>query len=139
MANTEVPALIRLSETDLTLQSPHQDLRDRRIVDKNGDEVGDVRDLLLDQDHHEVRFLLVSSGGFLGIGEDTILVPVDAITEIAPDRVHVDLDRQHVAQGPTYDPTLVRQHDYWNRAYDYYGFLPFWAPGYRAPAWPGMP
>lgn len=139
MASQNTPELIKLSDTEFDLKDPNQDIRDRHVVDRQGDEVGDVKNLIVDKDEHRVRFLLVGSGGFLGIGEDTIMVPVDSITGIDTDTVHVDLDRDHVAKGPKYDPSMITEDDYWNAAYDHYGYLPFWSPGYRAPAWPGMP
>lgn len=139
MSKPRFPTLVKLSETDLPLKDPAQDLRDRKVVDKNGDEIGDVKDVLIDEDDQRVRFLLVGAGGFLGIGEDTIMIPADAITRINPERVQVDFEREHTAKGPRFDPALSTREDFWAGAYDHYGYLPFWAPGYRAPAWPGMP
>ena len=54
-----------------------------------------------------VRFLDVASGGFLGIGQDMTLIPVDAITAITEDEVRIGQTRENVADAPAYDPELV--------------------------------
>jgi len=63
-------------------------------------EVGHVDELLIDDTEKRVRFLRVAAGGFLGIGGQKFLIPVDAITAIAPDTVRVDRSRDHVAAAP---------------------------------------
>jgi sporulation protein YlmC with PRC-barrel domain len=130
--------IVSMNDTDLTLADPAEDVRGRTIVDVNGDDIGDVEDLMLDRDESKVRFLQVGAGGFLGIGEKKFLIPVDAITRIDDGHIFIDRAREHVIGGPEYDPTLVRDDtgDLWANAYSYYGYGPFWAPGYVSPAYP---
>ena len=138
MTDNNKASLETLGESDLTLANSDEDIRGRKVYDQSGQEIGDVNALMIDHDEARVRFLQVAAGGFLGIGEKTFLVPVDAIMEITDDYVQVDRTRDHVIQGPEYDPAMARDQgqDYWNDTYDHYGFGPFWAPGYRAPAFP---
>lgn len=135
MTSDQNPVLVRLSDTDLVLAGDAEDVRGRDVVDRNGEEVGEVDDLVIDPDERQVRFLQVGAGGFLGIGEDKRLVPVDAVTRIDDDKVHLDKDRTHVADGPGYDPDLVREQPktYYEDLYGYYGYAPFWTPGYVYP------
>lgn len=130
----DATALIDLEETDLTVADPAEDVRGRRVVDRNGKEAGDVDGLLIDEEERRVRFLQVGSGGFLGLGKKTRLIPVNAVTRVAEDDVHVDTTLDDIAMSPAYDPdltTLPRFGDY----YDHYGLPPYWAPGYVAPVW----
>jgi sporulation protein YlmC with PRC-barrel domain len=99
--------LLKLSDTDWTVADPAEDIRGRKVLDKQGEEVGDVDDLFVDQPEKRVRFLQVASGGFLGLGETKFLIPVDAITKISRDAVHINQMRQSVAGAPRYDPDLV--------------------------------
>lgn len=133
------PSLEPLSQSDLTVRDPAEDIRDRAVLDRNRDEVGTVQDLLIDTDEQRVRFLQVGAGGFLGIGEKTYLVPVDAITRIEDDGVHIDQDRNHVAGGPTYQPDLALTPDYVGDIYGYYGYAPYWGAGYAYPPYPFYP
>lgn len=128
-------ALTRLVDTDLTLASEADDIRGRAVLDRDGEEVGDVHDLVIDPTERRVRLLEVASGGFLGIGEKKLLIPVDAVTTV-DESVHIETAREHVAGSPAYDPELVQEPDYYQSVYDYYGYPPFWTPGYIYPGFP---
>lgn len=136
MTEQTTATLRRLSDTDLTVGDPGEDIRGRKVVDRSGEEVGTVDDLLIDDRENKVRFLRVASGGFLGMGETKFLVPVDAIAEIGEGAVRVDQSREHVAGAPQYDPDLVYDTGYYGGLYGYYGYAPYWAPGYIYPAYP---
>ncbi|MFC4852686.1 PRC-barrel domain-containing protein [Actinophytocola glycyrrhizae] len=131
----EAATLVRLDDTDLALADSGDDVRGRTVVDANGDEVGEVDGLIVDLDERRVRLLQVASGGFLGIGKQMVLVPVDAVTAV-DDTVHIGAEREHVARGPAYDPELVLDPTTTTGFYDYYGFAPYWSAGYMNPGFP---
>jgi sporulation protein YlmC with PRC-barrel domain len=131
-------ALHRLDDTNLTVADPAEDVRGRKVVDKAGEEIGKVEHLVIDDREHKVRFLEVGAGGFLGLGETKFLVPVDAIVRLDEDTVCVDQTRERVIGAPRYDPDLVRERD-WEDLYGYYGFAPYWYPGYAPGAFPYFP
>ena len=136
--DNKIATLLRLGETGLTVSFPEEDIRGRTVLDRAGEELGTVDDLLVDDVEHKVRFLQVASGGLLGLGEQKIMIPVDAISRITEDAVRVDQDRARVAGAPHYDPTITRD-TYWEEVYGYYGYGPYWAPGYTYPAYPFYP
>ena len=138
MTDQMTTQLETVGDSDLTLANSGEDIRGRKVLDQTGEEIGDVGALMIDRDEARVRFIRVAAGGFLGIGEKTFLVPVDAITAITDDHITVDQTRDHVVSGPEYDPGVVRDQgeSYWADTYAHYGYGPFWAPGYRAPAFP---
>lgn len=129
----ENPMLVRISDRDLTLPD-HQEIRGRLVVDPDGQQLGTVDDLLIDEDRRRVRFLEFRSGGFLGIGRDRVLVPVEAVTHIG-EEIHVDTTRSHVEGSPGYDPDLTPASpltDFAN-VYGYYGITPYWGHGVAHP------
>jgi len=134
VSDTRKRTLVKLGDTAHTVADPAEDIRDRHVVDRDGEDIGKVDALMIDEDEGRVRFLQVKGGGFLGIGDETVLIPVDAITRIEGDRVYVDQTRKHVAGGPRYDPELAEQPTYWENASSYYGYGAFWGPGYAYPA-----
>lgn len=138
MAAERHPVLVRLKDTDLVVAGEDADVRGRTMVDKDGQEIGKIDGLLVDPDEQQVRFLQVGSGGFLGIGEDKQLVPVDAVTAVEEDTVRIDQDREHVAGASVYDPKLEvpPEPDYVEGLYGHYGYLPYWSAGYRYPDYP---
>ncbi|MCI4042358.1 PRC-barrel domain-containing protein [Streptomyces sp. TRM75563] len=136
MAADKIPVLSKISESDQAVASVDEDVRGRKVVNRAGDELGKVGDLLIDEEESKVRFLLVEHGGFLGIGEKKTFIPVDAVTEITDDRVYVDQSREQMEGAPEYSPSLVEEPDYYGRVYDYYQLPPFWGAGYIYPGYP---
>ena len=86
----------------------------------NGHRLGDVEDLVVDDQHRRARLLVVISGGILGLGATQRLVPVEAVTKV-DDRVHVELTRalravtprvpRPTGRGPR-DPALAEAQPY---------------------------
>lgn len=136
MADTSQAKLVKLADTDLTVRDKEEDIRGRDVVDASGQDIGKVDALLIDETESKVRFLQVASGGFLGIGTETSLIPIEAITKIDSDHVHISQSREHVAGAPAYDPTLAVDDTYYEGLYGYYGYTPFWGTGYAYPAYP---
>jgi sporulation protein YlmC with PRC-barrel domain len=125
--------LSKLSDTGKTVDGAANDIRGRKVKDKDGKDLGKVHDLLVDDDEGKVRFLLFEHGGFLGMGETKSFIPVDAITGITEDEVSINHTRDHVAAAPGYDPTLINDRTYHEGIYSYYGYGPYWGVGYAYP------
>jgi sporulation protein YlmC with PRC-barrel domain len=139
MAPPKTPAaLIKLSDSNLTLTDAAEDIQGRTVLDTTGQEVGEVGDLLVDEQERKVRMLEVSSGGFLGLGATTFLLPVDAIVRITEDAVYISQARERIAGAPAYDPMLVDER-YLSGIYRHYGYSPYWSEGYRYPRYPYYP
>jgi sporulation protein YlmC with PRC-barrel domain len=134
----EATTLVRLGDTDLTLASEADDVRGRKVVDSRGEEIGHVDALIIDRGERRVRFLEVAAGGFLGIGKRMFLVPVDAVTAVDEDTVHISRDRDHITGGPGYDPELTPapERGQAEEVYGHWGYLPYWGPDYRYPPFP---
>jgi sporulation protein YlmC with PRC-barrel domain len=135
---SEKPKLLRLSKSGLQLSTAAEDIRGYVIVDEKDHEIGHVDDLLIDDTQKRVRFILAADGGFLGIGEHRMVIPVDAITRIHKNHVYIARSLDHVAAAPRYDPKVdhEQQTPLFSNVLGYYGFLPFWAAGYSYPGFP---
>ena len=125
--------LYMLGDRGRTVDGSANDVRGREVKDKNGDGIGRVADLLVDDRENKVRFLLVEHGGFLGFGETKSLIPVDAVTKITEADVFVDQSRERVAAAPGYPPDLVDDRPHHTSIYGHYGYAPYWGAGYRYP------
>ncbi|HEV2094455.1 MAG TPA: PRC-barrel domain-containing protein [Rubrobacter sp.] len=123
---TEQRGLVRLSDTDFGLEAPEQDVRGLDVYDNEGDKIGSVEHLYVDEAERKVRFLGVSAGGFLGIGGKKIMLPVEAVTDVGEDRVTIEQGRKTVMDSPPFDTDLVRPAaDYQREVYGYYGYPPY--------------
>ncbi|MBJ7593556.1 MAG: PRC-barrel domain-containing protein [Candidatus Dormibacteraeota bacterium] len=125
MTTQDNAMLSKLSDSGQTVANPADDIRGRKVKDKDGKDLGKVDDLLIDQER-KMRFLRVEHGGFLGVGETKSFIPIDAITRITEDEVHINHSRDRVAKAPRYDPDLVDSRTYYANIYGYYGYVPYW-------------
>lgn len=135
---TSTASLVRLSkEDDLMVANSDEDIRGRKVLDKSGEEIAEVEDLLLDVSQKEVRFLMVGSGGHgpaKKIGKKKSLIPVEAIIAIDEDSVTVDQSGDDIIGAPEYDPAIVevpKEKNYWDKWYGWYGYYPYGGPYYR--------
>ncbi len=61
--------LVRLSDTEFILEDQTQDIRGLDVYDSDGEEIGTVEHLYVDEEENEVRFLdYARSGGRMGPG-----------------------------------------------------------------------
>jgi hypothetical protein len=136
-----LPTLRRLGDAEMTISSSDEDIRGRTVRDKDDQVVGKIDGLLVDDVEQKVRFMEVATGGFLGLGASKSLIPIEAITRITADEVHISHTREHVAGAPPYDPQLAleRDTDYWSGLHPYYGlgvttapWVTSWPTGRRA-------
>ncbi len=104
-------------------------------------DVGTVRDVLFDDDHWAVRYLVVDTGGWLD-SRRVLLSPI-AVERIDPmgRAVHFRLTRERIEKSPSFDADrpVSRQHE--AALFDYYGFPYYWGGPYMwgAFAFPGGP
>jgi sporulation protein YlmC with PRC-barrel domain len=123
---TQPAILVRLTDSNLTLADADQDIRGRTVLDRDGNEIGKVEDLLIDTEENQVRMLRVEHGGLFGIGATPLFVPVQTVQELTEDEVWIDQSRTDVADGPQYNPDLVDQNTFYSDVYRYYGYVPYW-------------
>ena len=143
---TDARTLLSLNDEVLSVADEAEDVRNYTVIDRDGEEIGTVDDLLVDDGERKVRFLRIKEGGFLGIGVRRFLIPVDAITRIEGDDVHVDQQGVYISSGPVYDPAVAsdeawrseayREGGYYEGLYGHYGRAPFWGRGYVYPGFP---
>lgn len=50
------------------------------VMNESGERLGDIKDVVIDYDNGTVSYLVMSSGGVLGIGEKLLAAPLDAFT-----------------------------------------------------------
>ena len=69
------------------------------VRNKSGDKIGDIRDLMVDGTG-TIKLAIVSTGGFLGVGDQLHAVPWDLLT-LGPKDDHIlDIDKAHLQAAP---------------------------------------
>jgi hypothetical protein len=130
--------LIFLREGQLTVHDPQEDIRGRRVLNRDSQDIGRIHDLLVDERERRVRFMELASGGHFGFGEKKFLLPIDVITEIDEDAVKIDQTTERIEDAPAYDPAIVDE-PYLSSVYTHYAFAPYWGLGYTYPPYPYYP
>lgn len=126
MEQSDKTGLHRLNDSGETIDDASTDVRGLTVKDENGEAIGKVQDLLIDDAAKRVRILVVEHGGFLGIGKEKSFIPVDVITQITSAEVHIDHSGEHVANAPKYDPDLIDDLTYRSDIYSHYEHTPYW-------------
>ena len=114
--------LIKLRDSDLPRDASAKALLDGDVYYRDGEKIGTVKDLYIDTEDEDVRFLDVGAGGFLGLGEKHYMVPMEAVTDTIGGGVRIEQSRQKVEGSPELDTKGVPEDAYQQEVYDYYGY-----------------
>jgi sporulation protein YlmC with PRC-barrel domain len=127
MQSTKTRSFVRLGDTKLTVADPGEDIRGRAVIDRDGEEIGEVRALFIDDDERRVRFFEVEGGGVLGLGIEPKLIPVEVIDEVTDGAIRIGATGEHVRGSLRFNPELAQEERYWHSLYGYFGYSPYWA------------
>ena len=100
---------------------PHQELRQKRVLDVDSRSIGQVANLYVGDDRN-LQFLDVCMSGFLGFGKKHHLVPAEAIAEESAGTVTLKVDQQSVERAPTLaNPKAGPDEELQRAAHEHYG------------------
>jgi sporulation protein YlmC with PRC-barrel domain len=114
--------LIKLRDSDLPRDASAKALLDGDLYDRDGQKIGTVKDLYVDTEEGDVRFLDVGAGGFMGLGEKHFMVPMEAVTDMSGGGVTIEQSREKVEGSPELDTKGVPEDAYQQEVYDYFGY-----------------
>ena len=72
-------------------------------VYKGDTTIGQIEDVLIDLDHATVTAVIVSVGGFLGIGDKLVAVPVNQIKVSSEAKFTTDLTKEQLVNASAFD------------------------------------
>ncbi len=74
------------------------------VRNPSGEDLGTIKDLMIDLTTGNVRFAVVSFGGFLGVGDKLFAVPFEALQVDADNECFVlDVDKEKLESAPGFD------------------------------------
>jgi sporulation protein YlmC with PRC-barrel domain len=101
-----------------------------KVQSPRGDDLGRIDDLILDQDRGCVAYAVMSSGGFLGLGDKRLAIPWHALTFDSQKQLFVlDIDRQMLERAPGFNGESrfdLIDAEGLRGIYIYYGQSPYW-------------
>jgi sporulation protein YlmC with PRC-barrel domain len=72
-------------------------------VYKGDTSIGQIEDVLVDLDHANVTAMILSVGGFLGMGDKLVAVPVNQIKVGSEAKFTTDLTKEQLSNAPAFD------------------------------------
>jgi len=107
-----------------------KEIVDKKVYNFDGEEVGQIQELVIDLNDGRVTYAIMSFGGFLGIGDKLFAVPwVSLRHDMAQDHFVMKANKDLLKNAPGFDrgnwPDLsdpTRR----NQIYKYYGGEPYW-------------
>jgi sporulation protein YlmC with PRC-barrel domain len=101
-----------------------------KVLSADGDDIGKIKDIMLDVRSGRIAYAVLSSGGFLGLGDKLLAIPWSALT--------LDVDRkcfllamssERVKNAPGFDrnhwPSMADE-TWATSIHQYYGREPYW-------------
>ena len=81
-------------------------LRGMKVRNTQGENLGEIEDLIVDMDSHRVRYATLEHGGVLGVGEKRVPLPIEALALAQEGNQYhfvVDIDKETLKRAPNYD------------------------------------
>jgi sporulation protein YlmC with PRC-barrel domain len=101
-----------------------------KVLAADGETVGKVKDIMLDVRSGRIAYVVIASGGFLGVGDRLFAIPWSALT-LDTDRACfvLNVDTGRLRNAPGFDerdwPTMVDP-GWAASVHEYYGSEPYW-------------
>jgi sporulation protein YlmC with PRC-barrel domain len=101
-AATSEPGMAELSGTENPVSA--SELMNYTVQNSQGEDLGEIEDLMVDINNEEIRYAVLSFGGFLEIGEKLFAIPVTAFTvDSTNEIVTFDVDQETLENAPGFD------------------------------------
>ncbi len=99
------------------------------VFNKQGEDLGDIKEIMLDMRSGRVGYAVLSFGGFLGMGEKLFAVPWNALTlDTENKRFVLNVDNERLKQAPGFNkekwPDMADQ-AWAKEIHSYYGTEPY--------------
>ncbi|MBC7504502.1 MAG: PRC-barrel domain-containing protein [Sandarakinorhabdus sp.] len=127
-SETVQPAMVLDGKTRVNRLISADKVHGTEVYNRGGDHLGSVDSIMIDKASGKVAYVVMSFGGFLGIGEKYHPLPWEVLDyEPAIGGYRVDLDRDALIDAPSYSRADIDAYDYERNAADidgYYAGMP---------------
>jgi sporulation protein YlmC with PRC-barrel domain len=106
------------------------------VVNSEGDDLGDIKAIMLDITTGRVAYAVLSFGGFLGVGDKLFAIPWSALAlDAAEKRFILNIAKDRLDNAPGFDkehwPSMADS-SWANELHAYYDVRPYWDDGVSA-------
>lgn len=101
-----------------------------KVVNSKGENLGDVKDLMIDTSNGRVAYAVLEFGGFLGMGSKLFAVPMSAMqVDTDNHRFIFDQSKEQLENAPGFDKDnwpSFSDRSWGSSVHEYYGVRPYW-------------
>lgn len=99
------------------------------VYNKQDEDLGDIKEIMLDMPSGRVAYAVLSFGGFLGMGEKLFAVPWSALKlDTLNHRFVLDVSKERLKEAPGFDKDVwpnMADPAWVNSVHTYYGVKPY--------------
>lgn len=100
-------------------------LKGDKVVNRQNEDLGDIKDFMIDLDSGCVSYAVLSYGGILGMGDKYFAVPMQALSLDEDRKVFIlDISKDQIKNAPGFDkdnwPDMADS-DFMNKMHSFYG------------------
>lgn len=100
------------------------------VVNSQGEDLGDIEEIMLDVESGRIAYGVLACGGFLGMGKKLVAIPWDALKLDADNKCFIlDVDEETLKNAPDFDkdnwPSMADP-EWASNVHTHYGFRPYW-------------
>jgi sporulation protein YlmC with PRC-barrel domain len=104
-----------------------------KIVNRAEEQLGTLKELVIDLEDGRIAYAVLSFGGFLGVGDKLFAIPWEALLLRRDHTFVLDVDKEVLKEAPGFDkdhwPNDAQYEAGWLLdIYEYYGYSPYWMP-----------
>ena len=100
------------------------------VFNHKNEELGEIKEIMLDMRNGKVGYAVMSFGGILGIGEKLFAVPWNALKlDTKHHRFTLHIEKDRLTDAPGFDKNRwpdMADHAWTANIHSYYGTVPYW-------------
>lgn len=105
-------------------------LKGTGIINNKGENLGELKDLMIDLLSGNIAYAVVSFGGFLGMGNKLFAMPWEAfVVDEKKEKLVANLDKEVLENAPGFDENNWPKkptRDFISQVHSHYGYKPYW-------------
>jgi sporulation protein YlmC with PRC-barrel domain len=106
-------------------------LKGDRVVNRQGEDLGKIEDLMIDLDRGRIAYAVLSFGGILGLGDKLFAIPWEALSvDTVEKRFILAISKELLDKAPGFDKNHwpdMADPAWGAQLYTYYGYRPYWS------------
>ena len=100
------------------------------IVNRTGENLGKIEELMLDLEMGRVAYAVLSLGGVPGMNDKLFAIPFEALKlDATHEHFTLDVDKDKLRNAPSFDknnPPKASDRTWGSEVYKFYGYKPYW-------------